>query len=69
MSFQRRKVLRFLSQRGYRIIREGGEHTIVGDDAGRTASVPRHRHVKRNTARQIAKDLGLDLDSFLREIR
>ena len=69
MSFQRRKILRFLARRGCRIIREGGEHTIVGDDVGRTSSVPRHRKVNRNTAKKIAKDLEIDLETFLREVR
>lgn len=69
MSFQLRKILRALSARGYRIVREGAEHTILGDASGRTVAVPRHRKVNRNTARQIAKDLDLDVNDFLREIR
>jgi mRNA interferase HicA len=69
MSFQRRKILRFLLQRGCRIVREGGEHTIVADAAGRTTAVPRHREVNRNTARKIARDLEIDPDLFMREVR
>ena len=69
MSFQRRKILRALFSRGYRIIREGGEHTILGDSAGHTTAVPRHREVNRNTAKKIAKDLDVDPEQFLREVR
>jgi hypothetical protein len=68
MSFQLRKILRALSAHGCRILREGAEHTIVGDDEGRTTAVPRHRQIERSTAR-IAKDLDLDVDDFLREVR
>ena len=32
-------------------------------------AVPRHRQIEHNTARRIAKDLGLDMEQFLREIR
>ena len=69
MSFQRRKVLRALFARGCRIVREGGEHTIVVDPQGRTAAVPRHRDVNRSTTRRIAKDLEIELEQFIREIR
>jgi mRNA interferase HicA len=69
MSFQRRKILRFLVNRGCRIIREGGEHTILGDDAGHIVALPRHREVNRNTAKKIAKDLEIDVDQFMQEVR
>jgi mRNA interferase HicA len=69
MSFQRRKILRFLTRRGCKIIREGGEHTILGDAAGHTTALPRHRQVDRNTAKSIAKDMEIDVDLFLREVR
>ena len=69
MSFQLRKIHRALLARGYTIIREGGEHTIYGDTTGSRVAVPRHCRIERNTARRIAKDLGLDVEQFLREIR
>jgi hypothetical protein len=69
MSFQRRKILRALSTFGCRIVREGAEHTIVEDAAGRTSALPRHRKINRRTARRIAKDLELDIEAFLREVR
>jgi mRNA interferase HicA len=69
MSFQRRKILRALNTFGCRIVREGAEPTIVEDAAGRTTSLPRHRQVNRQTARRIAKDLELDIETFLREVR
>ena len=69
MSFQLRKIHRALLARGYTIVREGGEHTIYGDKFGTRIAVPRHRQIERNTARRIAKDLGLDMEQFLREIR
>ena len=69
MSFQRRKILQALFARGGRIIREGGGHTIVADDRGCTTAIPRHREINRNTARKIAKDMKIDPDQFLREVR
>jgi predicted RNA binding protein YcfA (HicA-like mRNA interferase family) len=69
MSFQRRKILRVLLSRGCRIIREGGEHTILGDEQGHTTALPRHREVNRNTARKIARDMEIELEQFLREVR
>ena len=69
MSFQRRKILRALAARGYRIVREGAAHTIVGDGAGRTAPVPRHRQINRITARKIASELEIDPEEFFREVR
>jgi predicted RNA binding protein YcfA (HicA-like mRNA interferase family) len=69
MSFQRRKSLRYLLDRGCRIVRESGEHTIVADPEGRTTAVSRHRDVNRNTTRRIAKDLEIDVELFVREVR
>jgi len=69
MSFQRRKILRALMSRGCRIIREGGRHTILGDDHGRTTAVPRHAQINRNTAKKIASDIEIDPEQFLREVR
>jgi hypothetical protein len=69
VSFQRRKILHALFARGCRIIREGGEHTILGDDYGHTTAVPRHREVNRNTTRKIARDMEIEPEEFVREVR
>ena len=42
MSYNRTKVMRALTSRAIRIVREGGGHTIVESPAGQSASIPRH---------------------------
>lgn len=69
MSFKRQKVLAALARRGFLILREGGAHTIVGKPNGPATSVPRHRELDRMTARAIAKQLGIDGRSFVKELR
>jgi predicted RNA binding protein YcfA (HicA-like mRNA interferase family) len=69
MSFQTRKVLRALMRRGFRVLRQGSNHTIVQRDSdGVQIVVPRHREVKRGTARGIAMDAKADWDEFRREV-
>lgn len=52
--------MKALSKRGFKVIREGSKHTIVGNDGGQREPVPRHGDVNRNTMRRIAKNLGID---------
>jgi predicted RNA binding protein YcfA (HicA-like mRNA interferase family) len=69
MSFQTRKVLKALLRRGFRVLREGANHTIVRRDAdGVQIAVPRHREIKRPTARGMAMDAKVDWDEFKREV-
>ena len=68
MSFQGRKVLRLLLQRGLRVDRETGPHTCLTGDAGRFAVLPHGAQVKRGTARNIARTAKIDWDEFRREV-
>ena len=69
MSYQRRKVMKALSDRGYVVLREGSRHTIVGKPGERGEPVPRHDEINRITMRRIVKNLGLEWASFEEDIR
>jgi hypothetical protein len=69
MSYDRRKFMRALDARGFRVLREGANHTIVGMEGMRPEPVPRHREINRITARKIAKNLGINWAEIEREIR
>ena len=64
MSFARRKVLQALERNGCRFQREGTRHTIYVAAHGGAVEVPRHREIKRGTARAIAKQAGIDWRDF-----
>ncbi|MEZ0325457.1 MAG: type II toxin-antitoxin system HicA family toxin [Fimbriimonas sp.] len=56
----RGELERHLRSHGCAAMREGSRHTIWSNPAlGRTAAVPRHQEIKRNTARRICDDLGI----------
>lgn len=57
---KRSELKRHLKKQGCDLVRHGGRHEIWENTAtGATAAVPRHEQVKRNTARQICKDLEI----------
>lgn len=58
-----------LLHRGFTVLREGANHTIVGKEGVHPEPVPRHREINRITARKIAKNLGVEWDPFERDIR
>lgn len=58
-----------LLEKGFTVLREGSNHTIVTKPGFRREPIPRHREINRITARKIAKNLNLDWDSFEQEIR
>lgn len=66
MSFQQRKVLQALERFGCRFLREGGSHIIYASPTGGIVKVPRHKQIKRGTARSIAKEAGIDPAAFAR---
>ena len=68
MSYKREKFMRALQSRGFAIIREGANHTIVGKAGAKPEPVPRHREINRNTARRIARNLGIDWNEFEKEV-
>jgi len=69
MSFQRRKIMQALADRGFSVLREGSSHTIVGVEGGNRAPVPRHKEINRLTARSIARSLDIEWKDFERDIR
>ena len=69
MSYERRKVMKTLQDRGFFIVREGSRHTIVGNEAGLTEPVPRHSQLNRHTTRRMVRNLGLDWANFEKDIR
>lgn len=68
MSFARRKVMAALSRRGFKVLREGGGHTVVEGPEGQQLPVPRHTEISRGTARSIARQARVEWKNFQREI-
>lgn len=58
MSVKRTDVIRFLEQNGFKLLREGGNHTIYSD-GNKTVPVKRHKQFDRITANEICKQAGL----------
>jgi mRNA interferase HicA len=58
MSVSRRDLVRYLEENGYRLVREGGNHSIYGRDKTRIP-VKRHNSLDRITANEICKQAGL----------
>jgi predicted RNA binding protein YcfA (HicA-like mRNA interferase family) len=69
VSFQRRKVLQALVRHGVVVLREGAGHTILRGAEGRWTSVGRHSQLNRVTVRKMIKQLGLDPDELMKEMR
>jgi len=55
-----REFERLLAEHGCVKVRDKGKHAVWQNPLGRIASVPRHSEIKKNTARGICKDLGID---------
>ena len=54
-------LLKHLEANNCRFVREGGNHTIFKNpETGRMTAIPRHREVKKNLARKICDDLGIE---------
>jgi hypothetical protein len=68
MSYNRTKVMRALTSRAIKIVREGGGHTIVESPAGQSASIPRHAQLDRWTVRKVVKQLGLNWNDVKKDI-
>jgi mRNA interferase HicA len=53
-------LVRHLDAKGCQLLREGANHTVYVNRAGRKSStVPRHREVNDLLAQKICKDLGI----------
>ena len=59
MSVQRRELVKYLEENEFRVIREGGNHTIYSNGF-KVIPVKRHRRFDRITANEICKQAGLD---------
>jgi len=57
---KRRDFIRHLSQYNFRLVREGGEHSIWENPKNkRRTSIPRHREIAEFTAARICKQLEI----------
>jgi mRNA interferase HicA len=57
---KRRDFERLLREHGCVPVRDKGEHTVWQNPSGDVVPVPRHSEIKKYTAREICKDLGID---------
>jgi predicted RNA binding protein YcfA (HicA-like mRNA interferase family) len=58
MSVKRRDLIRYLEEKGFYLLREGGKHAIYTNGA-RVIPVKRHKQFDRITANEICKQAGL----------
>jgi predicted RNA binding protein YcfA (HicA-like mRNA interferase family) len=58
MSVKRSELVRYLTDNGFRLLREGGKHSIFSDGT-RMLPVKRHRSLDRITANELCKQAGL----------
>ena len=58
MSVKRRDLVRLLEQGGFRLLREGGNHSIY-TNGDKVVPVKRHQTLDRITANAILKQAGL----------
>ena len=58
MSVKRRDLIRHLEANGFRLLREGGSHSIYTNDV-KVIPVKRHKQFDRITANEICKQAGL----------
>ena len=59
MSVKRRELIRYLETNGFRLLREGGNHSIYTNGI-KVIPVKRHRELDRITANEICKQAGLE---------
>ncbi|MBX3289364.1 MAG: type II toxin-antitoxin system HicA family toxin [Acidobacteria bacterium] len=54
-------LIKYLEASHCLFVREGGSHTIYKHSlSGKMTSVPRHREIKKNLAKKICDDLGIE---------
>jgi predicted RNA binding protein YcfA (HicA-like mRNA interferase family) len=58
LSVKRRELIRYLEENGYRLLREGGNHSIYSNG---TIVIPvkRHKNLDRITANELCKQAGI----------
>jgi len=60
MSVSRRDLIKYLEENGFKVVREGGNHTIYSNGI-KIIPVKRHRQFDRITANEICKQAGLSI--------
>lgn len=62
------EVIRLLERHGVSVIRQRGSHCQLKHPDGRQTTVPDHRgrDIAHPLLRQIAKDVGMTIDEFLK---
>lgn len=58
MSVKRRDLVKYLTECGFFILREGSKHTIYADGV-KTVPIKRHLTIDRITANELCKQAGL----------
>ena len=58
MSVKRRDLVRYLEENGYRLLREGGNHSIYTNE-DIVVPIKRHKDFDRITANELCKQAGL----------
>jgi predicted RNA binding protein YcfA (HicA-like mRNA interferase family) len=58
MSVKRRDLIQVLEENGFRLLREGANHSIYSNGV-KAVPVKRHRSIDRITANEICKQAGL----------
>jgi predicted RNA binding protein YcfA (HicA-like mRNA interferase family) len=58
VSVKRRDLIRHLEANGFRLLREGGNHSIYSNDV-KVVPVKRHKQFDRVTANEICKQAGI----------
>jgi len=58
VSVKRRDLIVYLEENGFRLLREGGNHSIY-TDGSKTLPIKRHKTLDRITANELCKQAGL----------
>ena len=63
MSYKRVKIIKALKEYGFEFLREGSNHSIY---TNKKINIPigRHKEIDRDTARLIAKEIGVEWNIF-----
>jgi mRNA interferase HicA len=56
---KRRDLVKMLSQAGFKLERDDGDHSIYKKPGSRSVQVPRHRELNELTAKAILKAAGV----------
>ncbi len=58
MSVNRKELIKYLQENGFKLVREGGKHSIYSN-GNKTIPVKRHKVFDRITANELCKQAGL----------